>query len=267
VDALEQAILGWLCARYRQAGDRLPPEQELAVTLGVARNTLRRALRRLEDRGEIVRRKGSGTFVARGTEGVLRTEPHARIQMHLEQPASYRSRASRSVVEFSSADLTVVRRAVGSSVGRILGMPSVVYATTVSRTMLADGLRVAAVTEVIHPRALVSRERAFKRALWAGQMAVDALLETGVPVTFSRGKVVPHLLTPLNPDAVALHLSRETPVLVLEETIHGRGDLCLLYARHVFAPDAIDLIVTRTIEPLAIAPVSAPMRPRTGTGS
>jgi DNA-binding GntR family transcriptional regulator len=183
--------------------------------------------------------------------------------MHLEQPAPYRSSASRPAVEFSSADLTVVRRAVGSSVGRILGLPRVVHAVTVSRTMLADGRPVAAVTEVIHLRGLVSTERAFKRALWDGRMAVDALLETGTDVTFSRGKVVPLLLTPIDPDATALGVGRESPVLALEETVHGGGGVCLVYARHVVAPDAIDLIVTRTIEPLAVAPISAARRPRT----
>lgn len=44
-------------------GDQLPPERQLAITLGTARSTIRKALDHLESRGLVVRRVGSGTFV------------------------------------------------------------------------------------------------------------------------------------------------------------------------------------------------------------
>lgn len=45
-------------------GERVPTERELARQLLVSRMTVRNALARLEQRGLIVRRQGSGTFVA-----------------------------------------------------------------------------------------------------------------------------------------------------------------------------------------------------------
>lgn len=44
-------------------GDQLPPERQLAVALGTARSTIRKALDHLEQKGLVVRRVGSGTFV------------------------------------------------------------------------------------------------------------------------------------------------------------------------------------------------------------
>jgi GntR family uxuAB operon transcriptional repressor len=43
--------------------DRLPPERSLAERYGVARGTIRQALRQLEEMGFVERRPGSGTYV------------------------------------------------------------------------------------------------------------------------------------------------------------------------------------------------------------
>jgi GntR family transcriptional repressor for pyruvate dehydrogenase complex len=51
-----------LAGRY-QAGDKLPPERKLAVSLGINRGTLREALKRLEHMGLVRSRQGDGTRV------------------------------------------------------------------------------------------------------------------------------------------------------------------------------------------------------------
>lgn len=50
-------------AKYR-AGDKLPNEKELALELGVSRNTLRSAVQQLVGQGVLEIRRGRGTFVA-----------------------------------------------------------------------------------------------------------------------------------------------------------------------------------------------------------
>jgi len=47
-------------------GQQLPPERRLAEDYGVARNTVRLALRRLESEGLLIRHVGRGTFVRDG---------------------------------------------------------------------------------------------------------------------------------------------------------------------------------------------------------
>lgn len=48
----------------QNAGGRLPPERELSERFSVARETLRRCLRELEQDGLLERRQGAGTFVS-----------------------------------------------------------------------------------------------------------------------------------------------------------------------------------------------------------
>jgi GntR family transcriptional regulator len=47
-----------------EPGSQLPPEDELASSLGISRSTLREALSHLETHGLIARRQGIGTFVS-----------------------------------------------------------------------------------------------------------------------------------------------------------------------------------------------------------
>ncbi|MDD5297424.1 MAG: FCD domain-containing protein [Rhodocyclaceae bacterium] len=44
-------------------GDRLPPERQFSLDLGVSRSTLREAIQKLESRGLLASRQGGGTFV------------------------------------------------------------------------------------------------------------------------------------------------------------------------------------------------------------
>lgn len=67
-DALD-ALHGFLQAGRFAPGDRLPPERELMVKLGLTRTTLRKALDRLEHEGRIWRHVGKGTFIASQSGG------------------------------------------------------------------------------------------------------------------------------------------------------------------------------------------------------
>jgi len=66
VNTSEQALLQIQASIFDgtyKAGDRLPSERELAVELGINRNTLREALKKLEHMGLVVTRQGDGTRV------------------------------------------------------------------------------------------------------------------------------------------------------------------------------------------------------------
>jgi len=59
----EAQLKALIAARRLLAGDRLPPERELAARLDVSRGTLRGALQSLADQGVLAARQGSGWVV------------------------------------------------------------------------------------------------------------------------------------------------------------------------------------------------------------
>jgi GntR family transcriptional regulator len=60
---LAESLLAQISEGQLAVGDRLPTEMELGESSGLARGTVRRALRHLEELGMISRRPGAGTIV------------------------------------------------------------------------------------------------------------------------------------------------------------------------------------------------------------
>lgn len=54
-----------------KAGERIPPERDLAEKFQVSRNTVREALKALAEKAVVVSRRGAGTYVAEGALGCM----------------------------------------------------------------------------------------------------------------------------------------------------------------------------------------------------
>jgi len=102
--------LGRLLARIEAgeiaAGARLPPERDLAEELGVARNTLRQALDRLEQDGWLVRQVGRGTFVREGRSVPL---PPASLSGRMRAAAPADLMEVRLIIEPAAAAMAASR--------------------------------------------------------------------------------------------------------------------------------------------------------------
>ena len=259
VDSAEEALHIWLAGgRYRQ-GDRLPPEHEVATMLGISRGTLRSALRRLEERGEIVRRQGSGTFVGRSAVP-------AALGERLERLEPYSSLAERRGLTLSSADLHIERRAVGAEIGEALGLSPIAPATTVARTLVANEAPVAVMFDVVHPKVSLPDVDELRVILERGQMVLDVLIDLGVPVTYARTRVIPSLLSPRERAGKLLGVKRTTAVLELEELIYAGRDERVAYSRDLFAPGGLDVTVMRSLESTRPTPIANFRGTRAGAG-
>ena len=67
VDTVAESLISYILENKLTEGTKLPNEYELAQQLGVGRNTIREAIRRLAARNILVVRQGAGTFVAAHT--------------------------------------------------------------------------------------------------------------------------------------------------------------------------------------------------------
>jgi GntR family transcriptional regulator len=263
VDGAERALRNWLAPGRYRLGDRLPPEHEVAAMLGVSRGTLRSALHRLEESGEIVRRQGSGTFVGR-------LAVPAAFDERLERLEPYSSVARRRGVVLSAAGVKVRRRAVGSEVGSALDLEPDALAMTVARTLLAAGTPVAVMFDVVHPGIKLPSEELLRAAVERGEMMLDVLIAVGVPIAYARTRVIPALLTPRDRAGKRLEIRRTTAGLELEELIFAGRDERVAYSRDLFAPGGIEVMVMRSLDsptPARIVGERSGRRSGTGNGS
>lgn len=116
---LYQSVAAQIVALIRQGefaiGERLPPERELALTLGVSRPSLREALIALEIGGQIEIRMGSGVYVrdtAADAVGPIATLGDSPSELMQARAAVEGSVAALAAARMTAAMLERLRRTV-----------------------------------------------------------------------------------------------------------------------------------------------------------
>jgi GntR family transcriptional regulator len=242
VDVAEDALRRWLATGRHRAGERLPPEQELSARLGISRGTLRTALQRLEESGEIVRRQGSGTFVGRVASSTL--------DEGLEKLVSYHELARRRGLRLELADLQIERCALGAEQGRLFALDPATTATTITRVLVMDGAPGAHMRDVVHPSVKLPPPSKLRHALERGQMVLDVLLKQGVPVAYNRSHIMARVLTKRDPIGKALAVAATTAALEIEHVTCTAEGAPVEHSVDTFLPHSIDLHVVRWLEDL-----------------
>lgn len=255
VDSAERELRAWLAPGRHRSGDRLPPEYEIAKMLGISRGTLRTALRRLQDSGEIVRRQGSGTFVGR-------VPMPSQIGERLELLEPYSSLAKRRGVALTATNVQIEQRAVGREVGELLGLDPGEVVTSVFRVLLAGDTPAAVMYDIVAPGVQLPPLARFERRLEKGEMVLDTLIAGGVAVAFAQTRVMPSLLAPRDPIGKALAIRRTTAALELQEIIYAGASQPVAYSRDLFVPGALDVQVMRSLDGASLRPLTPVGGPR-----
>src|SRR4051794_13755249 len=240
VDVAEGALRRWLATGRHRSGERLPPEQELSGRLGISRGTLRTALRRLEESGEIVRRQGSGTFVGQATAWTL--------DEGLEKLVSYNELARRRGLRLELGHLDIEQLPLGSENGALFELEPETPATTITRVVAMDGGPAAHMRDVVHPGIRLPPPAKLRHALERGQMVLDVLLKHGVPVAYTRSHIMARVLTDREPVGRALGATETTAALEIEHVPCTAEGAPLEHSVDTFLPRTLDLHVVRWLE-------------------
>jgi GntR family transcriptional repressor for pyruvate dehydrogenase complex len=115
-DQITERILSLIRERQLQPGDKLPPERDLAASLGVSRPTLREALRSLAIMNVVELKHGSGTYVT-SLEPNLLVENFALV-FSLTDSSFLQLIEARKVIEPGAAALAA-RRASADQISRL----------------------------------------------------------------------------------------------------------------------------------------------------
>jgi GntR family transcriptional regulator len=257
VDVAEEALRTWLSTGRHRAGERLPPEQELSAHLGISRGTLRTALRRLEESGEIVRRQGSGTYVGRASATTL--------DEGLEKLVSYSELARRRGVTLEVGELTIEEQRLGPEGGEIFGVPAETSALTVTRVLLLDGQPGSWMRDVVNPEVELPPPAEVRQALERGEMVLDLLLAHGVPVAYTRAHILARVVTRRDRVGRALGVAETTAALEIEHVTCTAEGAPVEHSVDIFLPQSLDLHVMRWLEDLPPVPAigrGSALRPR-----
>jgi GntR family transcriptional regulator len=153
-------------------GEKLPSEPELARRLGVARATLREAMRTFETQGLIYRKQGAGTFVA---------HPSQVIETGLEVLESIETLAKRIGLPVTLGELRVEARPAAEAEAQALGIGIGQAVLQLTRVIRAEGNPVAFLIDILPEDVLKPGEiqPGFRGSV------LDLLLQRGTPVLVS----------------------------------------------------------------------------------
>jgi GntR family transcriptional regulator len=248
----EKVLEDLLVHRRYRVGDRIPPEVELVRSLGVSRATVRAGVGRLVDRGLLIRRQGSGTYLAQIPERRDQPSPVGiKLGSSVAQVGrleTFTSIAERLGLKTDSEHLRVEAGRTTPEEGDALELPMNDEVTRVSRVLLLDGEAAAWMIDVL-PADVIPAGKVRER-LSSHQMVLDLLLDERIPVAFSEVEVSTALLDPGQPAGRFLGLDQPVAALMLTETMYLDSAVSAegrpaQWSRNYFLPGKLSLRLVR----------------------
>jgi GntR family transcriptional regulator len=216
-----------------QPGEQLPPEPQLAQQLGVSRATLREAMRSFEERGQIVRRHGVGTFVA---------SPPPVIEAGLEELESLDTLTRRIGLETHMGDAAIEEREATPNEAARLQVSPGTQVLSVARVIMAGEQPVAYLVDVVPTTFLRKQDlgKAFNGSV------LDLFIRRSEPVlSHSRTDIIAEAAQ--GTIARQLRLRRGGVLLKLEAQLYTQDGQVVDYSLSYFVPGHFHFHVVRRI--------------------
>ena len=209
-----------------EPGQPLPAERELAAELGVARMTLRKALDQLVADSLLLRRQGSGTFVA-----------PPKVAQRLTATSFSEDMRARGLRP-GARTLSAATKPAGMAVGACLNIQPTASILQVRRLRLADGIPMA--LEELHVPADVVPGL-------TGDDLVDhsfySLLSTRYGLTLAGGTQTIEPTLTSGEDATLLEVTPGAPAFLFERTTRVSTGRVVEFVRSVYRGDRYRIVV------------------------
>jgi GntR family transcriptional regulator len=209
-------------------GGKLPSEPDLAARLGVSRPTLREALRLLEDQGLIVRRHGSGTYVANRLPLANSLHENFGVERLIRATG-----AEPAVREARWAELPADEELAGA-----LEVPLGSPVSVLERVRVSDGVPVVHSHDHLPPDAVTGDGPPLAGSLY------DYLAAAGRPVAFGEALLEPGVAD--GPTAAALGVDVGSPLLTIRQTDFDTDGAPVLYSVERHLASAFEFRVHRS---------------------
>ena len=214
-------------------GEKLLPEPKLARQLGVARSTLREAMRTFEAQGLLMRRQGAGTFVVEKS-GVFETG--------LEVLESLETIANRSKLHVLMGGLEITEMTADKKYAALFDLPEGSDLVNVKRVIIVKN-RPAAFLQDILPKNVLSQqdlEQGFTGSV------LDLLIKRGIPM-LEQSRTEIKAAAAESTEARALQIQRGDVLLLLEADLVTKEGGIIDHSYSFFLPGYFRLHVNRKI--------------------
>jgi GntR family transcriptional regulator len=208
-----------------QPGAAVPTERELAADLGTSRTTVRQALVELVAEGRLVRRQGSGTYVA---------ESKITWPLHL---ASFTQQAAANGLTASSRLLGVERVRADAAQADRLGVAVGDWLHQIDRLRLADGVPMAVERSVLSASRFPFLGRKIRRA-----GSLHALLSEDYGVRLRRGEETIDTIPAPPREAALLDADVGVPMFVVRRRSFDVSGSAVEWGSSCFRGDRLTLV-------------------------
>jgi GntR family transcriptional regulator len=210
-------------------GSQLLPEIELMRQLGVSRTTLREALKRLEEQGFIIRRRGLGTFICERS-----------IIRNLSINFGITDMIREAGLEPGTLSVKTVMEEPSPEVAKALDCEDKII--IIDRVRTAND-RPVVISLDMFPTDLLKDRQVNVEKLKSMSIYEYMILELGIRVVRGTAQVSPILASKEN--AEKLNVKRGTPLLCIVQLDYDSFDKPVLYTVEYHLPDAFVFQIER----------------------